>query len=346
MKAAHYALALAALALPFARGAKANTNCGSPGPNEAIVWEDDPSTGKCDILPIGSYPYSAVLTMSVGNDHISYVSVGSNVKVTLYENDLPDTLTGGDWMPVITSRSVVPDFNDETSSIRVESRTGCSSPAENQVVVWSDYNFSGHCDVVDYGFPVTYAKIGGLSVGNDAISSVVCGSSSAFSLWQDDLFGGSTLQSGQECSVSALTSFNDATSSLEVTGPPETCVAATACQTSGTFCELGHKGCTDTAGTCTTKPLSCQDYIAPSCGCDGRSYANDCERQAAGVPEWYDGMCSSQGCPSIKPQQGASCSPADIACVYTGANANCVERFVCANGAWSAPTAVCGYGRT
>jgi hypothetical protein len=138
---------------------------------------------NCDVLEIGSYPYAAVNAMSVGNDTISSVKVGSNVKVTLYENDLPGT-GPGDWMPLITSRSVVSDFNDTTSAIRVESRFNCPAPGPSQVVVAAGFNFSGHCDVLDFGFPVTYAKILGLSVGNDEVSSVVCGSSSSLLLWE------------------------------------------------------------------------------------------------------------------------------------------------------------------
>src|SRR5262245_29362906 len=127
MRMAHRMAAVAALSFPFALNAEAATNCGSPGPNQAIVWQHYNYSGNCDILEIGSYPYSAILGTSVGNDSVSSVSVGSNVKVTLYEHDLPGNYPGA-WLPIIATRTVWPDFNDMTSSVRVEARTGCPNP--------------------------------------------------------------------------------------------------------------------------------------------------------------------------------------------------------------------------
>jgi hypothetical protein len=204
-------------ALGGTTGNDGGAGCRLPGNHEAVVYADDNFAGDCDVLGIGNYPFSTVNAMHVGNDRISSVRVGANVKVTLYENDLPGT-GPGDWMPVITSRSVVSDFNDKTSSIRVESRTDCSGPAAAQVIVWSDINFSGNCDVIDLGYPVSYAKILGLSVGNDTISSVTCGSSVGTTLWEDDLTHGSPFQANAGCLLTDLSSFNfnDVASSLVV----------------------------------------------------------------------------------------------------------------------------------
>jgi len=215
-----YVLSIAALVLPFAKSSQAATNCGSPGPNQAIVWKDINFSGNCDVLEIGNYPFSAVNAMSVGNDAISAVSVGSNVKVTLFEHDLPPHAGAqGDWMPVIASRNVVSDFNDKTSSLRVASRTNCASPGSGQVVVWADINFTGNCDVLDFGFPVPFAKITGLSVGNDTVSSIKCASGFGAKLWQNDL-SGSSFSAGDACSINFLSTFNDETSSIVPTIVP------------------------------------------------------------------------------------------------------------------------------
>jgi hypothetical protein len=199
---------------------RAATNCGSPGANQAIVWEHHDYSGNCDVLEIGSYPSSAIVNLSVGNDSISSVSVGSNVKVTLYEHDLPGTSPVGDWLPVIATRTLHPDFPDKTSSIRVEARTNCPAPGPKQAVVWADINFSGYCDVVDLNYRVTGQKISGLSVGNDSVSSVATSAGYSIRLWQHAGLSGSSFEVVNGQWVGALTTFNDLTSSMEVSVIP------------------------------------------------------------------------------------------------------------------------------
>lgn len=47
----------------------------------------------------------------------------------------------------------------------------------------------------------------------------------------------------------------------------------------------------DRAGSCVTKPEVCAEFFDPVCGCDGKTYSNDCHRLMAGVARDRKGAC-------------------------------------------------------
>jgi hypothetical protein len=62
----------------------------------------------------------------------------------------------------------------------------------------------------------------------------------------------------------------------------------------GTFCQYQPPQCTAMwghPGTCTRKPVICPRIFRPVCGCDGKTYPNDCVRQSASVSKRHDGRC-------------------------------------------------------
>jgi Kazal-type serine protease inhibitor-like protein len=61
----------------------------------------------------------------------------------------------------------------------------------------------------------------------------------------------------------------------------------------GLFCQFPapYCGAFDRSGTCTRIPRICPRIFKPVCGCNGKTYANDCVRQAAGVSLRHPGKC-------------------------------------------------------
>ena len=69
-------------------------------------------------------------------------------------------------------------------------------------------------------------------------------------------------------------------------------IAGIACP-NGQWCDLQAKSCgvTDLPGVCVKVPEVCTQDFVPVCGCDGKTYSNDCARRAAKAQKDHDGEC-------------------------------------------------------
>jgi hypothetical protein len=57
--------------------------------------------------------------------------------------------------------------------------------------------------------------------------------------------------------------------------------------------QAGMCNVADVAGKCVAVPEICTQIFMPVCGCNNKTYSNDCMRQAAKVAKKSDGACET-----------------------------------------------------
>ncbi|MCY1058987.1 hypothetical protein [Nannocystis sp. SCPEA4] len=147
-----------------------STNCArNPLPHEVLVYRDKNFAGSCAVLVPGFYPYAA--NFLVGNDAISAVKVGSDVRARVFK----DPVFAGDWNAYApgTAAAELGGFNDKISSIRVEPAKRsqlCDDLREGEIALFENPRGQGDCVVLPSD--ESYANAESMGIENDSISSM------------------------------------------------------------------------------------------------------------------------------------------------------------------------------
>jgi hypothetical protein len=98
--------------------------------------------------------------------------------------------------------------------------------------------------------------------------------------------------------------------------------------------------CQEAMGFCSGRPLLCKTDALPSCGCDGRTYFNDCWRQVARIASSTPGECDATAVTCGGPEH-KTCPPGSYCALLSNDGPIDVCPVDPAGSCWVLPTA-CG----
>ncbi|RRJ67645.1 hypothetical protein EHV15_18345 [Paenibacillus oralis] len=166
----------------------------------AVFYGDANYGGFAVALGVGTYNYNEMIKAGIPNDKLSSVKVTPGIKVTLYE----DANFGGGKVVITSDTAYLGDFNDKTSSLKVE-----RIPA-----FYVDANYKGNSVSLEAG-SYNVADLIAKGIPNDSISSVKVPSGYKVTLYEHKDFQGASKVLLADTSYVG-DDFNDKTSSIKI----------------------------------------------------------------------------------------------------------------------------------
>lgn len=194
-------------------GSSSNTGNSSSGSGSsssgtstgATFYEHGNYGGWAVTLGEGTYNYSEMVAAGIKNDQLSSLKVSSGYIVTLYEHSNFEGAT----KTVTSDTSILSDFNDKASSIKVTYKG-----TANGVTFYEHSNYGGWEVTLGAG-TYNYSDMIGAGIKNDAISSVKVPSGYTVTLYEHSNFGGASKTLTGNSTLSS--DFNDEASSIKIT---------------------------------------------------------------------------------------------------------------------------------
>jgi hypothetical protein len=167
-----------------------------------VIFADADFSGRSEPLDVGDYDSNE---LGIGNDRISSVHVAPGYRVILFKN----SHFSGKTRVLTEDAGQLGNFNDETSSIRVE-RISRHDDQQPPVVIFSNSNYKGRSQALG---PGAYDRED-LQIGNNKLSSLRVAPGCQATLFEGEHYSGkSAVVTGDAPSVER---FNDSTSSIRV----------------------------------------------------------------------------------------------------------------------------------